>query len=396
MIRGGGGKEPQGRQGFWSKLSFSKLFSKLKFSVSDKNNLKNKVGWAFSPTLKYCWGRTPNLHKNCDDLIGKKSINSSPCHPELVSGSSHRQKCSAICTQKTNVRLKAQPTLIPVSSCRRSIVMQGLRPHLPRRAAFTLAEVFSPYYLSPHRIAFTLAEVLITLGIIGVVAAMTLPVLTAKFRKIQTVNLLKANYSILNTAINNASVEYGTNIDDWPILGAEGYERSLYFAEHYIAPYLKVIINCKNISNTDDVCSHTLAPMTSTFPEPFSFKKSNGFATMLLANGSIISVRVWENYIDDRPTRVHIFIDINGLRGPNIQGIDGFLVELGGSDHNKTYNKFLPYGYSSTRNRSVYIGNTTEEGEDGNGCNSTRGNGNLCFALILHDGWEIKSDYPWK
>ena len=52
------GKKPQGRQGFCLKLSFSKL----KFSVSGKEVL-DKVGWAFSPTLKYCWGRNPNLQK---------------------------------------------------------------------------------------------------------------------------------------------------------------------------------------------------------------------------------------------------------------------------------------------------------------------------------------------
>ena len=39
--------------------------------------------------------------------------------------------------------------------------------------------------------AFTLAEVLITLGIIGIVAAMTLPALVGKYQKVQTVNQLK-------------------------------------------------------------------------------------------------------------------------------------------------------------------------------------------------------------
>lgn len=34
-----------------------------------------------------------------------------------------------------------------------------------------------------RNIAFTLAEVLITLGIIGIVAAMTLPVISAHYRK---------------------------------------------------------------------------------------------------------------------------------------------------------------------------------------------------------------------
>ena len=42
--------------------------------------------------------------------------------------------------------------------------------------------------------AFTLAEVLITLGIIGIVAAMTLPTLIGKYQKKQTVTQLKKAY----------------------------------------------------------------------------------------------------------------------------------------------------------------------------------------------------------
>ena len=51
------------------------------------------------------------------------------------------------------------------------------------------------------RNAFTLAEVLITLGIIGVVAAITLPALTAKYKKQITATRLKSAYSILSQAL---------------------------------------------------------------------------------------------------------------------------------------------------------------------------------------------------
>ena len=45
--------------------------------------------------------------------------------------------------------------------------------------------------------AFTLAEVLITLGIIGVVAAMTLPTLLNKYQEVVTVNKVKKFYFAL-------------------------------------------------------------------------------------------------------------------------------------------------------------------------------------------------------
>ena len=46
--------------------------------------------------------------------------------------------------------------------------------------------------------AFTLAEVLITLGIIGVVAAITMPMLIANYQKTVIVNQLKKSYSMWN------------------------------------------------------------------------------------------------------------------------------------------------------------------------------------------------------
>ena len=45
--------------------------------------------------------------------------------------------------------------------------------------------------------AFTLSEVLITLGIIGIIAAMTLPSLVGRYQEKVTVTRLKKYYSIL-------------------------------------------------------------------------------------------------------------------------------------------------------------------------------------------------------
>ena len=63
---------------------------------------------------------------------------------------------------------------------------------------------------------FTLAEVLITLGIIGVVAAMTLPTLIQKHQEKVRITQLKKAYSTLSQAYNMALNEYGTP-DNWGI-----------------------------------------------------------------------------------------------------------------------------------------------------------------------------------
>ncbi len=62
--------------------------------------------------------------------------------------------------------------------------------------------------------AFTLAEVLITLGIIGVVAAMTIPnLIQSNFEK-RTVTILRETQSILSQAIRMAEEEYG-DVSGW-------------------------------------------------------------------------------------------------------------------------------------------------------------------------------------
>ena len=61
-----------------------------------------------------------------------------------------------------------------------------------------------------NKAAFTLAEVLITLGIIGVVAAMTLPSLVNKINMHHYIAQLKSDYSILSQTQSAIIAEYGS------------------------------------------------------------------------------------------------------------------------------------------------------------------------------------------
>lgn len=91
--------------------------------------------------------------------------------------------------------------------------------------------------------AFTLAEVLITLGIIGVVAAMTIPTLLAKYQEKQTVTKLKQTYSILSQAIRSVQEDVGTP-DDWELSGRNySTDDSVLIAQNLL-PALKVVQDC--------------------------------------------------------------------------------------------------------------------------------------------------------
>lgn len=65
--------------------------------------------------------------------------------------------------------------------------------------------------------AFTLAEVLITLGIIGIVAAMTLPQLIQNYREKVLLQQAKKMYSVIANALVLYSNDMGTPNEYWLI-----------------------------------------------------------------------------------------------------------------------------------------------------------------------------------
>lgn len=59
------------------------------------------------------------------------------------------------------------------------------------------------------RKGFTLAEVLITLGIIGIVALMTLPALIENHQRKTLYSQFKKSYGVFQTALNTVNAENG-------------------------------------------------------------------------------------------------------------------------------------------------------------------------------------------
>ena len=360
-----------------SKIPFFKFFTKTKFSVSNVN--------------KYYVGVNPQSTFNCVGRIEKRLIKDSPCHPELaaplvadekeaykggcsqsISGSSHRQKCSAICTQKINVGVKPQPTLISVSPRRRSIVMQGLRPH------------------SLRKVAFTLAEVLITLGIIGVVAAMTLPVLINNYQKNVTVTRLKKFYTTFSQAHLRAEEANGP-FESWTLTDDSSTrdDKEAVF-EKYYKPYI-------NVSRCDSSCAPDFFKALNLTDSRLVYQLSDGslfmFEPSQFTNAANPNIEQW----------IYIIVDINGNTNPNISGRDIFhldiypkygLVMLGRFGEETDTLRLKP----STRNElingvGINSGNSTAYCKDNCGDNTYCKHS--CGALIQMDGWQIKDDYPW-
>lgn len=99
-----------------------------------------------------------------------------------------------------------------------------------------------------EKLAFTLAEVLITLGVIGVVAAITIPGLITSYNKKITETRLAKFYSVFNQAIRLSVAENG-DVDPWDdywdnngtITGGQENQTGVEKAfDTYLRPYMQI------------------------------------------------------------------------------------------------------------------------------------------------------------
>ena len=94
---------------------------------------------------------------------------------------------------------------------------------------------------------------MVTLGIIGVVAALTMPSVISNYKEKETIAKLKKTYSVLSQAYITAFNKYGSP-DEWtwgPLVYPVPQTLAGYLREN-----LKVIKVCDNGSCFPDVCTH--------------------------------------------------------------------------------------------------------------------------------------------
>ncbi len=199
-----------------------------------------------------------------------------------------------------------------------------------RQATFNLVKgnMHVATYNNIRRAAFTLAEVLITLGIIGVVAAMTMPSLIQEHREKATVAKLKKVYSNLNNAFILSISEYGS-VNDWGITSAEIDNKG----SDLIARRLKEFMISAKDCNSDGGCFgedtyKTLGPVSERFSGA-----ANTFSTFILADGT--SIGIWG--VGSINKYGMIIVDINGKQRPNTTGKDAFWFKI-------TENSIVPLG----------------------------------------------------
>lgn len=219
---------------------------------------------------------------------------------------------------------------------------------------------------------FTLAEVLIVIGIIGLIADMTIPTLHQNITEKVTITKLQKIHSTFESAIRLAQIDNGP-IETWDLVG-EGEPQGALNLLNILANYLIINKNCNfepgcrpdfyySISGTKNTVGYTGVGTSAIL--------SDG-ASIYIETKSANCTEVYGNTTALKNNCATVFVDINGLSVPNKSGVDFF-------GFNITKSGVIPRGIADDMkyNFEEYC---NKKGD------STTSNGTGCTAWVLYNG----------
>lgn len=226
------------------------------------------------------------------------------------------------------------------------------------------------------KLAFTLAEVLLTLGIIGVVVVLTIFALVGKYSDMQKSVALKKAYTNLSQAILMSQQEHG-ELADWD---RAPYHRKgmLEWSNEYIFKYMKKVTACEG-GNSAIKCP-TDANRICNAHNGVCSNINLRMAIYVLADGENIYIFSGGNPVAGKSDFLHILVDTNGIKKPNVFGKDVFVFTLW---LNARAGKPLKsWGCNATTR--------------GTALKCCKNDSSKCTGLLEFDDWEFKKDYPWR
>lgn len=246
------------------------------------------------------------------------------------------------------------------------------------------------------RRGFTLSEVLITLGVIGIIAAITLPSLVKNYQKNLTVNKLKKELAELNSVVSRASSDYGFAKQwDYPIYDSGSNLSTIDWVEKYIIPYVKTtsgVLSCSRYNNASNECQkfyfYPLGNNSINYPQ----------VIIKVQNGSMwgFSIHPWNNWL-------MIYVYLNPKK--HVLGKDVFVFIINRSDNNPivkvpdqrtdcTAQRINEQLCKYSREHCLTPQRAGSCAKGGNGGNYLAP-GTLCSTIIFNEGWKIPDNYPW-
>lgn len=174
------------------------------------------------------------------------------------------------------------------------------------------------------RFGFTLAEVLITLGIIGILASMTIPSLLQNQQDQAAVSQLKKSFNTLSQAYATAVATEG-EMEGWDPHPATIDDAT---RAQWIGTFIKYLNIQKNCNNTDTGCipSAGYKYLNDNGNYYTAFNSDTTYYKYILADGSSLLITPGSTngssgyYL----ASFSIWVDINGPKNPNRLGYDVF------------------------------------------------------------------------
>ncbi len=245
-----------------------------------------------------------------------------------------------------------------------------------------------------RKIGFTLAEVLITLTIIGVVAAFTIPTLISNYQKKEYVTALKKAYTEFNQALISISNDMGCVGDLKCTKLFDGGTDNQTLGTEFVK-YFKVIKNCESSDGGPTITGCFSDSISGSYdgssardsmldhPSLYRFITEDGMIFVISSYKHNCEEDFSQN-ITNNMTKVcgGFYVDVNGLKGPNNFGRDIFsfhitngkgplLYPRGGLDDDYD----APWQDSDGNPLHCYHDETTS--------------GSYCTGRVIEEGWQM-------
>jgi len=205
---------------------------------------------------------------------------------------------------------------------------------------------------------FTLAEVLITLVIIGVIAAITVPtMMNSKRNEELRAGLLKAQ-STLAGALEMYYVKNGVRI-----VSSDASETASFKGK--IIPYISTARNC-GLGHNDSAACVVTNDDSGNVDLYKTYNNKNVFENTYLDDGQFVMNDGMAVFIENFQNRLYIFVDVNGFnKKPNKAGQDLFAFQLNAKGN------LVPMGAKGTAfysDTNEYCSETSSAKLNGIGC----------------------------
>ena len=234
-----------------------------------------------------------------------------------------------LCLQNDKAEREDSSGIRPQNDIKKDVILSQRR-RIPLKRNWIFHSVQNDRKKSKHA-AFTMAEVLITLGIIGIVAAMTMPMLINKAQKMILAQQFKKMYTNIQNTINLIQADWGAPFECYNTgFGEYHLTECDVFWEKFLSKY-QILQTCER----EDYDCHpeykskaeVLAEGGEVINNHCTLDYPNG-VFYILSDGSYIIVNTKISEIPIEHHAVFFLIDVNGAKGPNRWGYDVFYITL--------------------------------------------------------------------